>query len=288
MNVSRYNIEAIANYHCACGENPLWDERGGWLYWVDIPAGRIYRYDAATGEGGLVHAGRVTGGFTFQEDGSLLLFGPNRIDRLAADGRTTKVAEDIDDGMTRFNDVIADPAGRVYAGTMGRTPQSGGLFRVEPDGAITCLFRGTGISNGMAFTPDRRRFYWTCSTTRRIFRFDYDAATGDLSNREVFLDLSAEQGVPDGMTIDTAGNLWSARWDGHGIFRYTPAGEFIEKIEFPVAKVSSAIFGGKGLDELYVTTAGGSADADTPDGTLYRLKVDAKGLPEFRSRVAVP
>jgi len=288
MNTGRYNIEAIANYRCACGENPLWDQRSGCVYWVDIPAGKIYRYDAATGEHGLVHDGEVTGGFTFQEDGSLLLFGPNRIDRLGADGRTTPVAEDVDDGMTRFNDVIAGPGGRVYAGSMGKTRESGGLFRVDPDGTITCLFRGTGISNGMAFTPDRRRFYWTCSTTRRIFRFDYDAAKGELSNREVFLDLSAGPGVPDGMTIDTEGNIWSARWDGQGIFRYTPAGELIEKIEFPVAKVSSVIFGGADLDELYVTTAGGSPDAATPDGTLYRLKVDARGLPEFRSRVETP
>ena len=287
MTASEHHLQALANYHCACGENPLWDERGKCVYWVDIPAGKIYRRDGRSGEHGLFRSGEVTGGFTFQEDGSLLLFGVNRIDRLTADGRTETVAEDIDDGMTRFNDVIADPAGRVYAGTMGKTDESGGLFRVETDGSIQCLFRGTGTSNGMAFTPDGKRFYWTCSTTRRIFRFDYDVETGDLTNREVFLDLSSEQGVPDGMTIDTAGDIWSARWDGYGIFRYTPAGELIEKIEFPVAKVSSAVFGGDDLDELYVTTAGGSPDADTPDGTLYRLKVNARGLPEFRSRVGI-
>ncbi|MHC4717181.1 MAG: SMP-30/gluconolactonase/LRE family protein [Planctomycetota bacterium] len=282
------DIEPLANYHCACGENPLWDDRRKVVYWNDIPAGKIYCYDVRTGEHGLVYSGEVFGGFTMQADGSLLLFGANRVDRLDPDGRTALIADDIDDGMKRFNDVIADPAGRVYAGTMGTTEQSGGLFRVDTDGRIECLFRGTAISNGMAFTPDGRQFYWTCTTTRRIFRFDYDSGSGELTDRQVFLDLSDGPGVPDGMTVDAEGNVWSARWDGYGIFRYTPAGELIEKIEFPVAKVSSVVFGGEGLDELYVTTAGGSPDADRPDGTLYRVKVYATGLPEFRSRVAIP
>ncbi|KPK81659.1 MAG: hypothetical protein AMJ81_10465, partial [Phycisphaerae bacterium SM23_33] len=155
----------------------------------------------------------------------------------------------------------------------------------EADGRATCLFKGTGISNGMAFTPDRKGFYWTDSSARKIFRFDYDQANGELSNRRVFLDLSAEGSTPDGMTVDAGGSIWSARWDGWAVFRYSPEGSLIEKIQFPVAKVSSVIFGGDGLDELYVTTAGGSDGADTADGTLYRLKVSAKGLPEFRSRI---
>jgi len=284
----QYRPEPLANYHCRCGENPLWDDRAGTVLWTDIPAGKLYRYDVATGRHEQFYSGSTVGGFTLEEDGALLLFGENRIDRLDADGQLTLVAEDIDEGMTRFNDVIAGPAGRVYAGTMGKSKDSGGLFRVDPDGTCRCLFRGTGISNGMAFTPDRKQFYWTCSTTKRIFRFDYDGQTGELINRELFLKFLPEEKTPDGMTVDAAGDVWSARWDGWGVFHYSPAAELIEKIELPVAKVSSVVFGGPGLDELYVTTAGGSDDADTPDGTLYRVKVDAVGLPEFRSRIAIP
>lgn len=281
-----YVLEPLANYHCQCGENPLWDDRERVVYWTDIPAGKLFRYHVDDGRHEQFYTGRAVGGFTLQEDGSLLLFSDNCI-RLLADGREQTVAEGIDDDMTRFNDVIADPAGRVFAGTMGRTKESGGLYRVDTDGTVTCMFKGTGISNGMGFSPDRKRFYWTCSTTRRIFRFDYDQDSGELTGREVFLALEAEEKTPDGMTVDAEGNVWSARWDGYGIFKYSPAGELIGKIEFPVAKVSSAVFGGDGLDELYVTTAGGAEGADTPDGTLYRVKVDARGLPEFRSRLGI-
>ena len=284
---NEYVLEPLANYHCQCGENPLWDDRERVVYWTDIPAGKLFRYHVDDGRHEQFYTGRAVGGFTLQEDGSLLLFSDNYIRLLPADGREQAVAEGIDDDMTRFNDVIADPAGRVFAGTMGRTKESGGLYRVDTDGTVTCMFKGTGISNGMGFSPDRKRFYWTCSTTRRIFRFDYDQDSGDLAGREVFLALEAEEKTPDGMTVDSEGNVWSARWDGYGIFKYSPAGEPLGKIELPVAKVSSAVFGGDGLDELYVTTAGGSEGADTPDGTLYRVKVDARGLPEFRSRLGI-
>ena len=99
--------------------------------------------------------------------------------------------------------------------------------------------------------------------------------------------MSPEEKTPDGMTVDSAGNVWSARWDGFALHKYSPAGEPLERIDFPVAKVSSVVFGGDDLDELYVTTAGGSDEADTPDGTLYRLKAGARGPAEFRSRLAV-
>jgi len=284
---NEYVLEPLANYHCQCGENPLWDDRERVVYWTDIPAGKLFRYHVDDGRHEQFYTGRPVGGFTLQEDGSLLLFSDNCIRLLLPDGREQIVAEGIDDDMTRFNDVIADPAGRVFAGTMGRTKESGGLYRVDTDGTVACMFKGTGISNGVGFSPDRKRFYWTCSTTRRIFRFDYDQDSGELTGREVFLALEAEEKTPDGMTVDSEGNVWSARWDGYGIFKYSPAGEPIGKIELPVAKVSSVIFGGDGLDEFYVTTAGGSEGADTPDGTLYRVKVDARGLPEFRSRVGI-
>ena len=91
--------------------------------------------------------------------------------------------------------------------------------------------------------------------------------------------------IPDGLTVDSEGCLWPARWDGYAVCRLTPAGETISKIEFPVPKVSSVVFGGRNLDTVYVTTAGGSEQTDTPDGTLYRVKVPVRGLPEFRSRV---
>lgn len=277
--------EALANYHCVCGENPLWDDVRQRVYWTDIPRGRIFFYDPNKDNHEILHTGPVVGGFTLQADGSLLLFQENRFARLLPNGHEEVLARDIDPGMERFNDVIADPEGRVYAGTIGKTRESGGLYRVERDGSVKRLFTGTGCANGMAFSPDQKRFWWTCSTTRKIFEFDYDRASGELSGRREFHAAEPGTGTPDGLTVDTEGFIWSARWGGFAVLRHDPSGKVVRTVRFPVERVSSVIFGGTHLDELYVTTAGGDEEKGTADGTLYRVKGLARGLPEFRSRV---
>jgi D-xylonolactonase len=279
-------IETVANYHCVTGENPLWHARERRIYWEDIETGRLMRADPASGAHECFYAGDKIGGFTFQADGSLLLFGANRIDRLTESGERTLLRDDIDPHMSRFNDVIADPAGRVFAGTICDDDENGGLFRVDPDGTVTLLWRGTGCANGMAFTPDHRGFYWTCSTTYRIFFADYDAATGALSNRRVWYEAPRAEGIPDGMTVDARGQIFTARWDGQAIYRMSSQGQLLERIELPVPKVSSVCFGGPELDVAFVTTAGGTGKAEGgAEGTLYRIAGLSQGRPEHLSQI---
>ena len=281
-----FEPEPVANYHCKVGENPLWNEREGRLYWADIESGRLFRFDHTSGEHECFHRGAaMIGGFTFQDDGSLLLFEVDRVAVLSTNGNDRVVAAGIDAGMTRFNDVIADPEGRVFAGTIGKTDTSGGLFRIDLDGSIEPIWRGTGCANGMAFSPDLRLFYWTCSTTRLIYVADYERATGALLNRRVFYRAELDEGIPDGMTVDRAGDIWTARWGGSALLRLSPDGQLQERISFPVTCVSSAAFGGPELDTLFVTTAGGNVDDDASEGTLYRIKVAVPGTVEFRSRI---
>ena len=286
-------IEAIANYRCKTGENPLWDERRGIVLWLDIPTGRLFRYDQTADRHECFYEGASpVGGMTMQEDGSLLLFEANQVSRLDGEGERAVLIRDIDGDMQRFNDVIADPEGRVFAGTIGKDKQRGGLYRVDLDGRVTRLFQGTGCANGMGFSPDLRTFYWTCSTTRRVFRFDYERAAGALSGRKVWKAAEPDEGIPDGLTVDAEGCIWNAWWDGYALKRFTAEGELLSEIRFPVAKVSSVIFGGPELTDLYVTTAGGSGsgsgDGEGPEGTLYRVRgAGARGRGEFRSRVVV-
>lgn len=269
-------LEPLANYHCVTGENPLWHATERRIYWVDIETGRLFRADPATGAHECFFQGARIGGFTFQADGALLLFEENRIARLAPSGERRVLVEGIDAAMSRFNDVLADPEGRVYAGTIGTTDENGGLFCVETDGSVRLLWRGTGCANGMGFTPDGRRLYWTCSTTRRIYLADYERATGALSARRIFYEADPSEGVPDGLAVDSRGHLWSARWDGYGVYHLDPRAERLERLTLPVAKVSSIAFGGPSLDEAYITTAGGTGGAEGgPEGTLYRVR----GLP---------
>jgi D-xylono/L-arabinono-1,4-lactonase len=280
-----FEIQSVANYHCMTGENPLWNERDGRIYWEDIDTGRLFRAEHATGDHECFYRGEVVGGFTFQEDGSLLLFEVDRIALLDASGRRRVLKEGIDPDMARFNDVIADPEGRVFAGTIGRTKESGGLYRVDLDGSVTPLWKGTGCANGMGFTPDLRQFYWTCSSTRTIFISNYDRASGALTDRRVFYAAPSAEGTPDGLSVDARGTIWTARWDGSAVLHLSPTGELLDKIVFPVPKISSVAFGGPELDVLYVTSAGGKETDSAEDGTLYRVRVPARGQTEFRSRV---
>jgi D-xylonolactonase len=108
-----------------------------------------------------------------------------------------------------------------------------------------------------------------------------------MTNRRVYYQAPEAEGTPDGLTLDVRDHVYSARWGGSSVLEMTPAGEVVGQLDFPVTRVSSCTFGGPGLDTLYVTTAGGKEGAGTADGTLYRVKLETKGRPEFRSRIGL-
>jgi D-xylonolactonase len=286
--------EMIADYACEVGEGPLWHPMEKRLYWADIPAGRLFRYDPATGEHEKFYDGDVVGGFTIQADGSLLLFMARGRVAVLRDGRLKDVVDEIPgEERLRFNDVIADPAGRVFCGTIPvddawEGSLTGKLYRLDTDGSVTEVLDGVGISNGMGFTLDRKKMYYT-DTLRGIDIFDYDQATGELSNRTPFLRVAGDAGSPDGMTVDAEGNVWSARWGGYGVFGYDPQGREIRKIEFPTNAVSSVTFGGEDYTDMYATTAMGNDKATNGPlaGALFRVEAGIRGLPEFLSRVSL-
>lgn len=282
-------LELIADYECVTGEGPLWHPQEECLYWVDIPKGRLFRYDPSRGHHEEVFSGAgQIGGFTFQDDGAILLFMERGAIKLLREGKLETIIDEIpDERETRFNDVFADPEGRVYCGTMPTKDRLGRLYRLDPDRTLTLLLEGISCSNGMGLTPDRKQLYYTDSMVKKIYLFDYDQATGALSNQRIFVDSSNEEGVPDGMTVDADGNVWSARWDGYRLTQYAPDGRELQRITFPTKKVSSVIFGGSDYKDMYVTTAGGDNKDENgaTAGALYRLRLGIQGVPEFPSRI---
>ncbi len=280
--------ELVADYACVIGENPLWHPQEKCVYWTDIATGRLFRYFPSTGRHEQVYQGEPVGGFTIQEDGALLLFmarGAIRIWRGEFLG--TVVPEIPDERESRFNDVIADPAGRVFCGTMPTPKRNGRLYRLDTDGSLHVVLEDVGTSNGMGFTLDRLFLYHTDSPRRQIRLYPYDEATGALGQGRLFVEVPEGQGFPDGMTVDAEGYVWSARWDGSCLVRYTPEGQEERRIYFPARKVSSVIFGGEDYTDIFVTTAGGDRKAEegAGAGALFQLNLGIRGLPEFPSRV---
>jgi len=281
--------ELLADCACACGEGPLWHPTEQRLYWVDIGPGHLFRYDPAGGEHGqCLDAGEAIGGFTIQANGDLLLFMARGAVKLWRDGWGETILEEIpEERNSRFNDVIADPQGRVFCGTMSGPDKPGTLYRLDPDRSLHVVLEGLGCPNGMGFTGYRKRMYFTDSVPRHIYAFDYDEATGALSNQRLFAQTTEAEGIPDGMTVDAEDHVWSAWWDGSCAVRYDPAGDIVQRIEFPARKVSSMIFGGPDYTGRYVTTAGG---ADKPNegagaGALFRVGGAGCGRAEFPSRI---
>ena len=285
--------EVAVDLQCPLGENPLWHPVEQRLYWLEYVRGRLYRYDPASCSHEKVYEGRPVAGFTFQADGGLLLLmdGPNAA--IWRDGDLRYVIEGLPgERAMHFNEALADPRGRVFSGTVPddqsrMTEKAGRLYRIDLDGTVTAVADGIGISNGLGFTPDGRQMYYTDSSERVIYLFDYDEDSGEIANRREFVRTSPGGGFPDGLTVDAEGYVWSARWDEWSLYRHAPDGAVERRICFPAKKVSSVTFGGADYSDIYVTSAGG--DERNGDGAwagaLFRLNVGIRGRPEHFSRI---
>jgi D-xylono/L-arabinono-1,4-lactonase len=290
----------VTSISCQIGENPLWHPKLAKVLFLDIPTGEIHAYNPADKSCKTFSKGRTTGGMLHHHDGNLLLFQDGAITLLTIEGlepgKQKILADNQCPGNHRFNDVIADPVGRVYAGTLGGA--DGKLIRFDLDGKATTLLDGLGVPNGMGFTPDQQHLYFTDSAARKIYLFDYDQTTGNLSHQRTFADIPESQGVPDGMTVDAQGFVWTAIWFGGRLKRFGPGGALEREVHFPVAQTSAITFAGPNLDDIYITSAGTSiADSMAPKndnhsqkprgGFLFHLKIPGiKGRPPFHSNIS--
>jgi sugar lactone lactonase YvrE len=184
----------------------------------------------------------------------------------------------------RFNDGKTDASGRFWAGTMGNREQeaSGSLYRIDEDLSCTRVDSGYKVTNGPAFDVERGRMYHNDSAAQTIFVFDI-SDSGELSGRRVFAQFGEGDGFPDGMTVDSQGNLWVCFWDGWCLRQISPDGEVLAIIEMPVQRPTSCTFAGPALDRLYVTSARRGLDEQALEmqpcaGGLFLLDVGAHGV----------
>jgi sugar lactone lactonase YvrE len=288
------DVELVLDAQATLGEGPVWDDRRGLLWWVDIEQRLVHRWSPTDGPlEPLGTPGRV-GAVALRSDGALLLalqdgFWLAEPLQMAAPRAWVRLAGA--NPSWRLNDAKCDPQGNLWAGSMRLDAAEGGgrLYRLAPDGSVQVMLERLTISNGMAWRSDGRMMYHVDTPTGRIDAFDFDPQAGTISNRRMAVDLSTEDGSPDGMTIDSDDHLWVAMWGGSAVLRCRPGGaeergEVIERIAMPVRQPTSCAFGGESLQDLYVTSADKDLppDAGGPQGGLFRIRVDVPGRPPDR------
>jgi len=290
----------LINQSLDCGEGPVWDVHGQQLFWTDSDGDTIFSWREGAKEHSVLRKGVRAASITLHANGGLMLCGPKGFYHLQENGDVRVVAEMCDGRPIEYvNDIIADPLGRVFGGQEkfheGEVYDPGFLYRIDLDGCASVVEEGLHISNGMAFSPDLSTFYLIDTIPRKVYAYDYHLGSGSISNRRVLLVFEQDQGLPDGMTVDREGFLWIASWFGNGVLRFDPEGRLERTIPLPAAQTSSLTFGGKELNEIFVTSAatfwiselaprGHDYDSDRGGG-VYHIKQDIVGLPEYQARV---
>ncbi len=288
LNLGEPAVLVNCHYHYA--EKLLWHPQHKRVYWTDIPNGRLFRYDPNYEGYEQIYLGEPVGGLTLQADGSLLLFKTHGTVEIWDKGKLRTVVPEMRAARwTRFNDAIADPVGRVFSGIMADDNTEGRLYRIDTDGSVHEVVQGLILPSGMDFSLNCEHLYVTDSKRRTIYRFDYDSATGELANQIELIKTPADDGMPDGLTVDSEGYLWSARWNGSGVYRYSPEGEEVQCVALPMPKVSGVTFGGEDDTTLLISTAQEDYEIglDNVAGALFHLPIPVKGRPKLLSRVAM-
>ncbi len=272
------------------GEGARWDARRDELLRVDIVAGRVFRDRVAT-DGSLIGVathdapGTVGAIAPIEGDAGWLLASNRGFSHLSIEGAVRPIADVAPEG-TRMNDAAADPQGRFWAGTKAHDNRAGAgaLYRLERDGHIEQMLDGLTISNGIGWSPDGGTMYLADTIPGVIHAFSFDGRRGAISDARVLVDVPAEVGAPDGLTVDAAGDIWVAMWGTGRVHRYTADGRLRGELAVPAEQATSCAFGGPGMSRLYVTTAteGWSDEqrrADAGAGLVYRFETDALGRP---------
>jgi sugar lactone lactonase YvrE len=287
------SFSCVLDVGASLGECPLWSAAEGVLYWIDINAPSLNRFDPASGANVAMpmpesigcYALRERGGFVVAlRSGIWLCDGHGRLERQVA-------AAPYDVAQFRFNDGRCDPQGRLLVGTMNerRDADSAALYRLDHDFALTRLFGNMTISNGLAWSPDGRTMYHSDTPARTIRAFDYDAATGTPARARTFVHFDAETERPDGGTVDSAGHYWSALYGAGNVAEAAPDGTLVAFHRLPAMCPTMGAFGGADLCTLYVTTARQKRDdaelARFPQsGGIFAMRLAVPGLPETRFR----
>jgi gluconolactonase/condensin complex subunit 2 len=289
-----YKVSLLYDSKSILGEGPCYDPNTNELIWVDINGKTINFFNLLTNTNKSLQVDTYVGAAIPCKTGNNVVAMIGRavclVDRDT--GKTTELASvDPDKSDNRINDAKCDRNGRLWFGTMKID-----FLNAGPAGALYCYdgktvrqhITGIGISNGLDWSIDNRTMYYIDSSPKKVYSFQYDPTSGDISQQKVIIDYAADAslGSCDGMCIDEQGKGWIAGFGGSSVTRWDlETGERLLQIPIPALKVTSCCFGGPNYDVLYVTTANVNA---TPDeiqkypnaGSLFAVTgLGVRGLP---------
>jgi sugar lactone lactonase YvrE len=274
------------NLAAELGEGPVWVGRDRALWFVDIKKHAIHRFDPANDERRSWTAPEQVGFLFPAERGGFvagLQSGLHHFDD--ASGEFTLIV-DVDPELpgNRLNDGVVDAEGRLWFGTMDNGERNkSGAFYCFAEGRLTRTnIDGIAITNGPAVSPDGRLLY-VVDTLRGTIEVADIRGSGVLANRRPFVRIDPADGHPDGPTIDSEGCVWISLYAGWEARRYSPGGELIGCVRFPVANITKLAFGGDDLRTAYATTARQMLSADAiaaqPQiGDLFSFRVEVPGI----------
>jgi L-arabinonolactonase len=276
---------------CMVGEGPVWDVAEQALYYIDIVAKKVFRWDPASGDHRHWDVPDIIGSMALRDGGGAVLALGSGVHTLDfATGAVEPLALlDPPQPEVQLADGKVDRRGRFVFGTSHRAMKEpvGGLYSLG-GGRLTQIDGDIGLGNGPCWSPDDCTLYHADSLRHLIYAYDYDIETGAASNRREFLNVSRWGPIPDGATVDADGNLWTAICEGGVVLCVSPAGEVLREIAFPTRIPASVMFFGPQLDRLFVPTIDPGflgRDAGPDDGALFVIDgLGVRGLPEPRYR----
>ena len=252
-------VQCVWQAEAILGEALFWDANERVLYWVDISGKAVLRWDPATGGRDTYQFDREIGCIVPRSGGGFIAGVDDGLAYL--DRELTRLdifaSPEASNDDTRFNDGKCDPRGRFWVGSTDKneTEPFGALYRINGEGRVEQVLSDIIVSNGLGWSPDCKTMYFTDSGMATIYRFDFDIETGAIDGKRNFVVVDQEDGMPDGLAVDSEGFVWSAHWNGWRVTRYDPDGRVDKVLDLPVPHVTSLAFGGDVLNLLYMTTA---------------------------------
>ncbi len=289
-----WQAELVLDAKAKLGEGALWQPEQKVLYWVDIEGCELHFFDPETGIDEKHTLPSKPGTVVPLKNGNCLLAFYNGVFEWGkVQGEQLKEITFLDffagnpeqETGSRYNDGKCDPSGRLWVGTYAEEKKQCGLYRITSDKSVTKMLDGIICSNGIVWSIDKTKMYYIDTPTRMVQQFDYNDATGEISNGKVIIRFPEGVGNPDGSTLDSEGMLWIAHWGGACVSRWNPeTGEMIGKVEVPAREVTSVAFGGDELETLYITTVSEWVDKETlakypHSGGLFAVNPGVKGIP---------